>query len=759
MLRLIPFELRKIWPKPGFSLAVCALLLLHLFLLWYTSLPGEGEPALSSYRAAVRELSGMGEEKKGEYLERWKETVDGVSFVRNILSMQDFGNEMGDTLAEQELAENPGVFEKYYELYRSGRYLRFTDSLERESALAEELCGEQQRVAGYGEYLASVRESRDDLSGISIFGGGEKEGFSSRNLEKSAEDYGALAADNLSFFPSKSLVSAMEGWWTDLLLFLALLLFVGYLVTEEKEKGLYFITRSTKYGILPTVGAKLAALLVHCFVLTAVFYGVGLLFFILCAGGFDPMARLQSMAPYGESSLPVTILAFILLSLATKAAALFAVGALLTAVGIVSGITVMPVLAGCGAAGISALLYIFVPAGQAGSLFKYLNPVGLMKTENLYGKYLNFNVFGYPVSRLAVSLWLLFILAAVGVLASLRLYAHMQSFAARRLAPPFTLPFWPHVCVLRHEAYKILVMNRGLLLFIVFAGLLGFKCFDHAYVPSAGERYYRDLMSRLEGGLTPEKEAVFRDEQERYEAAFERLEQIGRMESEGRLSRIAADELKSREYMALSFYPAFQRVEAQYENCKERGGGFVYDTGYLYLFGAEGGDFAVDLLILVIGIILAAGGAIPMEYRTGSLYLLSATRTGRRRIFLRKTLLCVGLAAALALVPLVCRFVYISSVYPMGSPRAAARNLPCFSGTVLPLPVWAMVLVLVLSQTAAAALAALATLVLSLWRKNQVQTVFFALLLLAVPLVACLLGFDAAKWFSLYPLYGWTGML
>ena len=96
-----------------------------------------------------------------------------------------------------------------------------------------------------------------------------------------------------------------------------------------------------------------------------------------------------------------------MLSILTKALVLFGFGAVLTVFCIGARMAALPFLAGAGIVGISALLYYFVPAGSVFSVLKYLNLVGLMKTENLYGGYLNFNLFGYPVSRLGLSLGLI----------------------------------------------------------------------------------------------------------------------------------------------------------------------------------------------------------------------------------------------------------------------------------------------------------------------------------------------------------------
>ena len=113
MFRLIPFELGRIWKKRSFILSVCMLLLIHVFLLWYTSLPNEQTPPLSAYKKICAQLDSMSEEEKAEYIMDLKETIDGVCFVQNILAMQSFQNEMGNIFVKQEMERNPGVFEAY----------------------------------------------------------------------------------------------------------------------------------------------------------------------------------------------------------------------------------------------------------------------------------------------------------------------------------------------------------------------------------------------------------------------------------------------------------------------------------------------------------------------------------------------------------------------------------------------------------------------------------------------------------------------
>ncbi len=759
MLRLIPFELGKLLKKRSFILSVCVLVFIHLFLLWYTSLPYECTPSLSAYKAIQTELLGKDETEKGNYITGLKEKIDGILFVRDIFSMQSFQNEMGNVLAEQEMQNNPGVFEQYYELYQSGNYLEFTDSLEQEQCLIDEIYDEWKMVSGYGEYLASIQENKETLNGISIFGGADKDTFSSRNLQKSAEDYAELTNQNIRFMPTKGIVSAMESIWVDILLFLGIMLFVGSMIVEEKEKKLFFITRSTRHGIMDSIASKLVSLFIYCVFLTGLFYAVSIFFFGWGTGWLDFTAGLQSIAEYTESSLSISILGYIFLSVFTKALVLFGIGAVLTIFCILSEAAVLPFLAGALCIGGSALLYYLIPAGSSLSVLKYVNLIGLMKTENIYGGYLNFNLFGYPVARLGLSLWLTFVICLIGIVGSLSGFCRMKSFEVKKLALPFSIPFKPHTNIWRHEGYKILITNKALFIVLLFAVLLIYNNVDQTYTPSVGEQYYQSIMIELEGGLTDEKEALVLSEKARYEEALQKIEEINERIAAGEISEDAGDSLKSQANMTLAFYPAFLRVEKQYAHIKSEGGSFVYDTGYLYLFGILEDDFSTSLLILSIGIILAVSGAVAMEYQNGSLVLVGATKAGKRKILVRKALICSMVAAVPVIACVVSRMIHIASVYSMHSLGADITSVSHFADFPVSMTIGCFILLFVLSQLLAAVLITLATIGISIWRKNQVQTVFFALLILAVPMVLNLLGFTVAKWFSIYPLYSWTGMI
>ncbi len=753
MARLALFELSKVWRRRAFVLSALALLAVNVFILWYSGLGGPSAPGLASYKKLHADISGMSGEEKHAYVGKLRETVDGVSFVENILLLRASG--MGEQFAEQELAENPGVFENYYDLYTSGAYLRYTDSLAAEKAFIDRIYGEESKVYGYDAYLREIQERENLLGGISIFGDAQQEdSFSARNIRKSAADHATLTTRGVSWTPSTPITAPAQNMWSDLLMIALTFLFVTGLVSDEKLKGLAAITRATKCGVVPTITAKLLALLVYCFVTETVFFTVNVLFSGAAAGWWDLTVRLQSVAAYRESSLKFTVLEFYALSVAAKGLTLFAAFALITGLCIVSGRVTVPYFGGAALWVVSFALWRFVPAASAASPAKHLNLFALLRTESIFGAYLNLDIGGKPVSRMVLSLGLAIVTALIGVALDLFLYRRPVVQTAARAFRPRPLPFRPHASLWRHEAYKLLITNHGLAILLAFACLIAAQSLSNTYIPSSMEQYYQSVMLSLEGELTEEKEALIASEKARFDEAFEEIRQINAAVASGELSEDVGDTLKANWQAVTAFYPAFERVLDQYELVRD-GGSFLYDTGWLYLLGALGVPELSGFLLLTMGLILALSGAGAMEFSCGAWSVLCATKTGGRGVLRRKLAVCAIAGAIFAAVPFIFRVISTVKAFPIHAPLTPARMIPLYRGLPAFVPVGVLGAAKLTLQMLCGALIALIVALLSFWRGSHIQTIFLAFLLLAAPCVLSALGLEAAQSFSLYPVYAW----
>lgn len=684
MIKLLPYELFKIWSKRSFRVFTCVLLILNVFLLWYLNLPSENEPPLSAYKAVCEDVSKMNEREKLSYITEHREMINGVAKIEEILQLRNMGGEMGETLAKQ--AENelrPEEYTKYQELYERGAYLIYTDSLYREKTLIDGLYEEIQTVANYDEYLRSVKENKDALSGISIFANADTDSFGTRNIEKSAADHAGLSDEGIRWFPSKGMTIAGGNTVTELFLLLSVLLFVGSLITEEKEKGLLHITRATKKGIAPAITAKLSALLIHCLTASVLLCGSNLLFAGLTAGLGDLSAALQSVPAFLESSLPVSLWQYFLFGILTKGLVLFAFGVVLTAVSVVSQKSFLPQFTGVGIAALGFLAYTVIPAQSTLAPVKYLSLFGLLKPELLYGGYLNFNIGGFPVSRLTAALVLLPVLCAMGILLNILLYCKGGSLSIKKSQGILRLPFHPHANLTVHEGGKLLFMGKAAPILLVFAILVGYGDLGKSYTPSIGEQYYREWMLSLEGELNDEKSDRILAEQARYDEAFAEIERIDHMVASGEIDERTGDNLKSRWNSVISFYPFFERILRRQE-----GGVFVYDTGYAYLFGRMDDSFLSDFLLLSLCMIFAFGNAMAMEYEKKSWNLLLATAKGKRAIIGRKALVCSFCSAIMAILPWIFRIMAISKEYPLHGWSFAIQNIPQYFGLRVRMSIW-----------------------------------------------------------------------
>lgn len=771
MLRLTVYEMAKIWRKPGYLTAIMLLLACNIFLLWYQNMYGDIEVSPSALKVFQKDISGMSKAERRCYVETLKKTIDGVYHVQNVLQLSAMGGEMGEALKEQELAQHPGMFEQYRERYETGEYLKYTDSLETEYSFIYSLYEEMVKVSDYAGYLQEVQNNKDKKAGISIFQGQEADGFTGRNLKKSAEDYKKLTGEGVLWCPQKSVKAAMEGKVSDVLLMLLLCLFVGSLITEEKEKSLFLVTRASKNGIVPDIFARLAALFINCFLLTVIFYGANLLFLGYSAGFVDVTLPLQSLAAYMESNLPVTILGYICLSLVTKTMVIFVMGLLLMVLSICSSRRFAPYLAACVAAGISFCMYTWIPAYSDWRPFKYLNLFGLLQTEKIYGGYLNMNLFSYPVGRLTLT-WAVItfcvlggtFLSAAAFVKGKRLYMDAvqvrkkDSFVSR-LKMKIRAQFGDRCHGLLHyEAYKLLIIRHGFLILFIGSIMLIGDVRSVKYIPSASERYYQDIMLRLEGELTDEKVAVIEAEEKRYADAFAKLAEIDNMVLRGEIAEDAGEDMKQPWYMETVFYPSFQRVLFQYETVKKDGGRFVYDTGYRYLFGMLDNRFFNQFFIITLVLILAFGDVMTMEHQKQSWNLLSATKAGKKQIMLQKAAICALSSCAVLFLLWIVRMLHIAQSFPLHNMTEPMQRIFGYSGNMQDMSIFVFLLASIFTQMVVAIAVCGIVYGISAKCKSYFQTIFFAFLLLVVPLILQSLHVEPANWLSLYGIYQWMSV-
>lgn len=756
MIKQIPFELEKILRKKG--LLILLLLLINIFLVWYFNKPNESEPPLSAYKTVSQDLSALSAEEQIEYLNGILEDIDGLNTVETITMFQLQNTDYGRKMAEMMLNSRRDIYEKYKDIYAAGDFLKYTNSLRTEQDFIKEILAECKTVTDYDNYIKSIEDNRNLLNGVSIFHKNDGNTFSARNIEKSYYDHEGMTADNIRFAPSKGVKIASQSLVTDLLLIPAVFLFAGGLITEEKEKGLFYITRATRGGIAKNLGAKLSAMLICCFAVTALLFGADFIYAQMTTGICDFSASLQSIKSFTESDLRITLVEYFLLSYLIKSIVLFTLGVALCAVATVSSRGFVLPLVGVGFLALNYAAYIFIPAYSKFAPVKYLSFWGLVDPKDLLGGYLNFNINEYPVNRLTLGIILIAVCLVGAVAAAFVLFAKGRSLEIRRVRIAFPLPAF-HGSLVLHEAHKILFTNRAAAVLLIFLLLIGYGDLDQKYSLSVGEEYYQKFMLSVEGKLTDESEEKILAENERYENAFKQIELIEEMIASGEIERPEGEQLKSAYQAQTMFYPYFTRVMVQYDHAKESGGTIIYDTGYGYLFGKRGRGFLIDYLLLTLCVVFAFSNVLPIEELYRSWNLISATAKGRRKIITSKIAVCTVCVTIAAALPWLFRVISVSKIFPMGRAGGFASDLPMYYGLALHIPIWAFVALMIILQILTLMIITGVLLLISRKLKSGAGTLFAGLMIFAVPPTLAVMGLDLAKWFSLYPLYAVCGMV
>ncbi len=163
-----------------------------------------------------------------------------------------------------------------------------------------------------------------------------------------------------------------------------------------------------------------------------------------------------------------------------------------------------------------------------------------------------------------------------------------------------------------------------------------------------------------------------------------------------------------------------------------------------------------DFLLLTLGIILIFSNFFSMEYQNETWKLLKATKKGKRGVIKSKVIVCIVLVTLFSILPFICRAISISKVFPLHCLSFSVQNIPIYQNLPFNLNILLFILLKILLQILISVIMAMVVLVFSGWRKNNIQAIFLGILILCVPLVLTILGFDFMKYFSLYPLFSYT---
>lgn len=734
MTRLFSAELRKVWQNKFFLLALGVLLAANLFLLWFGT--GHGNAASpAAYRRMEESLSGMSMKEMGGFLQEEQARAQGLARVETVLQQEAYNGGRKNESLRQAYAE---AFERYYDTYSAGNFLRYGETMYQEYFFLETIRSEFEAVNGYEEFLDSIAQKAEKLSSLSIFA--DSGGYDTENIRATAQAFETMRGTEIYYYPQMGLTTALDFELTDWITVFALVLIATVLVRAERDGGLLALIRSTPAGRLKTACAKLLALAVTLLAVLVGLYGVNLAY---CGGlyGLGPLGRtIQSVPQLMRSTWKLTVGEYLGCFLLTKWLAALICGVWVMLAMLLAKRMLTGALGALALLAVNLLLRAFVSPTGPLNVLKYANLVSLLRTNELLGGYRNLYWFNRPVPLLAVeciaaALFMALFLAAFCIAFSRCYFAAAKSrataFRLRRRAAAFTTPF-------RQEAYKLLVMQGVALLLALFAGVQIYTALTAQSYQSAEEIYYHYYMKQVEGLPTQQK--------------LDFLVESARRILPGKFTGpdgVVHETNGSNQQEA----HAFQKVVSRLQNLGERPRTqLVYETGWLKLFDHGDAQDLPDTLWMALLCALCFSGLFAMERQTGMIQVIGATPLGRRATVRYKLLLALAVCGALTALSLLPRFWTVARDYGLGAWLAPVYSIPAFAKAP-EIPLFLMAALLFLGRFAAVCCMACVTLALSQAVGNTFGALFASLVLFVLAPLLSLAGLTGAKWAGVYPLF------
>ena len=739
-------ELRKVWGNRLFPLLLAVLAAANLLLLWMGTRPTTGQPSAAAYRAVGAQLDGLTMEEKGAYLH------GKYTEIESLVKIGGFYRDMayaGSSYLQAYRDENAAMFDAYEQEYKDKSYTLFTDDLNTEYRLFNQLQNEYDTVAAYTDFLDGVQTKAMQLAGISIFQN-DKTGYDLKNIEATAKVYAGLTVTEIDYYPQKGLYTAISYAFTDLILLAAMLLLALLLVRQERDSGLLGLVRSLPGGRLKTALAKLAAFAASLLVVLTVLYGVNLAYCSASFGLGSLNRTIQSVPALMRCTMQITVGQYLLRFLLAKWAGAFVMGLWV----MLAALVAKRAAAGwVGALALPLAMYgirAAIPATSHWNVIKYANMVSLLQTNELLGNYRNLFWFGSPVSLPLVE-WL-----TAAVLGGSLFAGFCAVFAKAQLLPTakrsLTLPF-SHTTratsVPREEGRKLLLMNGAAVFLAAFLAFGIYQGITSESYLDADEIYYAYYMKHISGPWRTES----------YNWLTEQGKEFAPMLEVQR--RVISGELSSDALLAYSSlqqkYTVYQQIvqsNIQYYLKQNPGAWLVYETGYRKLFGFAGTADVQDTLLAGLLCALCFSGLFAMERKGGMDEILATTPLGRKYTVKAKLWQSTLVAAGIAFGTVLPHLWQILRDYGLPALLAPAMSISELQAVPKCITLSDLLLFWLLCRFAACLCMSRITLWLGQKLGNLLPALFISAVAYCLPALLSLSGMkNGIEWLGFYPLF------
>ncbi len=488
-----------------------------------------------------------------------------------------------------------------------GGYL--TGDLYTEIQLFRELIERVEPIVNYSGILQEIQENAETLL---LTGRYKEDSFAYKSILRTRVQYHNLTdvepvilySGAIEFLPGRGI--------TEVIAILMALLVALELIFSEREKGTMALCKPTHRGYFSLIVGKLVAGLLIGALVILLLYGSNFTIGLIRCGPVDLSVPVQSVYGMIRSPWKITILEYIEWFFGVRILWTFSVMAIAYPASYVG----KKLWQCCG---------IFILLGSICYLpsDSLLNPFTEGTATELFGNYRNLNIFGFPVSNLMASLWVMILVLVVGVVGVILSHCNLSPIISERAGTQKKRKTPKPLSLFGYEGHKILFMNGGIYILILLLAVQIFVYSDFSNEISPQEQLYISYSDVLSGMANEEKDAYILQEENRFADLYSKLEDYSEALAKGEISEDSYSVLSGGVQRQLTSEPVFHRARDQYLSMKEKGLEYVCLTPYNRLLGVEGKKELLRqsiFLVLTLGVGLST--VFATEFETGVAVLL-----------------------------------------------------------------------------------------------------------------------------------------
>ncbi|MBR6717855.1 MAG: hypothetical protein IKI77_05860 [Oscillospiraceae bacterium] len=634
-------------------------------------------------------------------------------------------------LNKMEPEKMPDYLQTQMERFGFGAYNRAEFSIE----LINEMQPAVDQLLQYPDYLANIADQSGQLSALSLWGG--KDTFSYRNIQKTPPAYEAVQGITLRLDKSLGIEDALNHSVSDYLGLFLLFLIVSAVMLRDREQGMMPLLFAMPEGRGTLLRVKLGLIALCTVGITLLLFGENLLIGGMMYGLGDLSRPVQCIGSLYTCNLPVSVGTYLVLFFLTKIAGFLVFSMVFAAICAAAHNNLTVYICSGIFVGVSYLLYHFVPALSAWSMFRYLSPAQLVNVNEVFGTYRNINLFGYPFSlKIAAFIAIVLLLTAACAVCAL-LFIRRKNLQYRNVS--LTLLRRRHSRVhgqFYYVCFRSLILQRGIVpvIAVIFAAAVWSSGFVR-YL-SSDEIYYEKFTTEQAGVLTEDTFAFIKEKQ----VGYKKLEnQIMQLQMSGKANSFALNEL----YQKMNDRGAFERFRARYNAIRksDAAGEMFYDSGYARLFGMDGNtdDLQMNLMILIFLCLLLAPFA-SLDRKTDMVKILYATAAGKHGYWKKLLLYSALCGAAVSLLFNLPYVWHILQKYGTQGLSAPLQSMTMCADDSVIRSVRTQIILLLLVRTAAAAATAMLISLLSAACRSPIPAYIATFSVFVLPAGLALLG-------------------